>query len=61
MWASRLPDSARGQAATQTTGEIMWHRRETRRQTANTNLALPSGDCPVYSKPQPLVDARGKT
>jgi len=30
----------------------MWHRRETRRQTEKTNIALPSGECPVYSKPR---------
>ena len=28
--------SARGRVATRTTGEIVWHRRETRRQTENT-------------------------
>jgi hypothetical protein len=50
MWESRLSGSERGRAATRTTGEIMWHRRKTRRQTENTNFALPSGECPVYSK-----------
>jgi hypothetical protein len=52
MWESRLSGSARGRVATRTTGEIMWHRRETRRLTENTNFALPSGECPVYSKPR---------
>jgi hypothetical protein len=31
-------------------GEILWHRRETRRQTENTNFALRLGSCPTYSK-----------
>ena len=48
---SRLSGSERGRVATWTMGEILWHRRETRRQTANGNLALKSGECPVYSKP----------
>jgi len=49
-WESRLSGSEGGRVATRTTGEIMWHRRETRRQTEKTNIALPSGECPVYSK-----------
>jgi hypothetical protein len=32
-------------------GAIWWHRRETRRTTENTNFALKSGECPIYSKP----------
>jgi hypothetical protein len=51
MWESRLSGSERGRVATRTTGAILWHRRETRRQTENTNYALPSEECPVYSKP----------
>jgi len=54
-WESRLSGSARGRVATRTTGEIMWHRRETKRPTENTNIALPSGECPVYSKPRILL------
>jgi hypothetical protein len=50
MWESRLSGSERGRVATRTTGDIMWHRRKTRRQTENTNFALPSGECQVYSK-----------
>ena len=50
-WESRLSGSERGRVATRTTGGIMWHRRETKRPTENTNFALPSGKCPVYSKP----------
>jgi len=59
-WESRLSGSARGRVATWTTGEIMWHRRETRRQTENTNIALPSGECPVYSKPPSIIEKRSK-
>jgi hypothetical protein len=29
--------------------EILWHRRETRRPTENTNFNLPAGKAPVYS------------
>ncbi len=29
--------------------EIMWHRRETRRQTENTNISLTDGKNPAYS------------
>jgi hypothetical protein len=51
MWESRLSGSESGRVATRTTGEILWHRRETRRQTENTSVALPSEECPAYSKP----------
>ena len=30
-------------------GEIAWHRRETRRQTENTNFTLSGGKNPSYS------------
>ena len=30
--------------------EIMWHRRESRRQTENTNVILQSRESPVYSQ-----------
>ena len=30
-------------------GEIAWHRRETRRQTENTNISLSGGKNPAYS------------
>jgi hypothetical protein len=29
--------------------EILWHRRETRRQTENTNFCLNGGKAPAYS------------
>ena len=29
--------------------EILWHRRETRRQTENTNVCLNDGKAPAYS------------
>jgi hypothetical protein len=34
-------------------GEILWHRRETRRKTEKTNVALRFGECPIYSKRKP--------
>ena len=55
-WESRLSGSARGRVATRAMGEILWHRRETRRPTENTNFALQSGERPVYSKPRESPD-----
>ena len=43
MWESRLSGSERGRRSTTTMVEIKWHRRESRRQTENTNFDLPSG------------------
>ena len=51
MWESRLSGSERGWATTRARGEIVWHRRETRRQTEKTNLTLQLGERPIYSKP----------
>jgi hypothetical protein len=31
--------------------EMVWHRRETRRQTEKTNLILQPGESPAYSNP----------
>ena len=59
MWESRLSGSARGWGATRTMGEILWHRRETRRQTEKTNLTLKPGESPVYSKNPTVRDERG--
>ena len=53
MWEIRLSGSARGWVTTRAMGEIVWHRRETRRQTEKTNFALQLGEFPAYSKPQP--------
>jgi hypothetical protein len=39
-WEIRLSGSVRGRVATRAMGEILWHRRETRRETENTNFAL---------------------
>ena len=58
-WESRLSGSERGWGATWTMGEILWHRRETRRQTEKTNLTLTSGESPVYSKKPTVRDERG--
>jgi len=52
-WESRLSGSERDRVTTRAMGEILWHRRETRRKTENTNVALRSGECPVYSKKKP--------
>ena len=51
-WEIRLSGSERDRVTTWAMGEILWHRRETRRQTENTNFALQFGECPVYSKPR---------
>jgi len=51
MWESRLSGSVRDRVATRATGEIQWHRRETRWTTENTNFTLRFGERPVYSKP----------
>ncbi len=50
MWESRLSGSERDWGATRIMGKILWHRRETRRQTEKTNLTLKPGESPVYSK-----------
>jgi hypothetical protein len=50
-WESRLSGSERGRVTTRAMGEILWHRRETRRLTENTNFALQFGERPAYSKP----------
>ena len=34
--------------------EILWHRRETRRQTEKTNICLNGGKAPVYSPGSPV-------
>ncbi len=48
-WESRLSGSERGWSATLDMDEILWHRRETRRQTENTNIILCRGESPAYS------------
>ena len=53
MWEIRLSGSERGWVTTRAMGEILWHRRETRRQTEKTNVALQPGEFPAYSKPHP--------
>ncbi len=51
MWESRLSGSERGRVSTCIMGEILWHRRETRRQTEKTNITLPRWECLSYSNP----------
>ena len=41
--------------------EIMWHRRESRRPTENTNVILESWESPVYSQNQKGPRRRGLT
>ncbi len=48
-WESRLSGSVRGWVTTQIMGEILWHRRQIRRQTEKTNFILTSGEFPAYS------------
>ena len=38
-----------GPGYNQCMAEILWHRRETRRQTENTNFGLKHRESPVYS------------
>ena len=39
--------------------EILWHRRETRRQTENTNIGLQHRESPVYSTGGLIRSSRG--
>jgi hypothetical protein len=59
MWASRLSGSVRDRGTTRAMGDIMWHRRETRRQTEKTNFALTLGESSVYSKLPAPTSVRG--
>ena len=56
MWEIRLSGSERGWVTTRAMGEILWHRRETRRQPENTNFTLQPREFPAYSKPRGLLD-----
>ena len=47
---SRLSGSERGRVSTVVMGEILWRRRETRRQTEKTNFTLSRWKCLSYSK-----------
>ncbi len=49
MLGKPLVRSERGWRATLDMDEILWHRRETRRQTENTNVILCRGESPAYS------------
>ena len=49
MWESCLSGSE-GQERNCDMDEILWHRRESRRQTEKTNLVLESWESPVYSQ-----------
>ena len=60
MWEIRLSGSERGWVTTRAMGEILWHRRETRRQTEKTNVALQPGEFPAYSKPRGCAQGRGR-
>jgi len=58
-WESRLSGSERGWRATLDMDEILWHRRETRRQTENTNIILCRGESPAYSNTVQLNNLKG--
>jgi len=45
----RLSGSERGRGTTEGMAEILWHRRETRRQTEKTNVSLRPWEAAVYS------------
>jgi hypothetical protein len=49
VWEIRLSGSVRGRGTTEGMAEILWHRRETRRQTEKTNVSLKPREAPVYS------------
>ena len=49
MWESHLSGSVRAWSATPNMDEILWHRRETRRLTENTNVILSLEESPGYS------------
>ena len=40
--------------------EILWHRRESRRQTEKTNFDLQSWEAPAYSKINPREEQNGR-
>jgi len=52
MWESRVSGSERGRRFNCDMVEILWHRRESRRQTEKTNFDLQSREAPAYSKTQ---------
>ncbi len=58
-WESRLSGSERGWSATLDMDEILWHRRETRRQTENTNIILCRGESPAYSNTVQRISPKG--
>ena len=59
MWESRLSGSVRAWSATLNMDEILWHRRETRRLTENTNVILSLEESPGYSNKKSRPDRRG--
>ena len=50
MWESRVSGSERGRRFNCDMVAILWHRRESRRQTEKTNFDLQSREAPAYSK-----------
>ena len=54
MWESRVSGSERGRRFNCDMVEILWHRRESRRQTEKTNFDLQSREAPAYSKNQEI-------
>jgi hypothetical protein len=48
-WCNTPSPTAPSREANRRMAEILWHRRETRRQTENTNICLNGGKVPAYS------------
>jgi len=59
-WESRLSGSERGWSATLDMDEILWHRRETRRKTENTNIILCLGESSAYSNMMRRISPKGR-
>jgi hypothetical protein len=48
-WCNTPSPTAPSREPNRRMAEILWHRRETRRQTENTNICLNGGEAPAYS------------
>ncbi len=55
---SACPVLLRDRGTTKGMAEILWHRRETRRQTEKTNFSLEPREAPVYSTIEGFKDSR---
>ena len=59
MLGKPLVRSERGWRATLDMDEKLWHRRETGRQTENTNVILYRGESPAYSNAVERISPKG--